>query len=358
MGIPIVYFRSSSFNCDRFCPMQYYFQYVLGRSGPSNKKADMGTIAHKVLEICALCKKAHQDGEDVIDDPDIGEIHTSKYNDEYLSSIISRVYMYYTSKLTHHFWTEKDFSNITTWVWKALKYKDGLFDPMNREVIAAEPHFDFEIDEEWAEYDYPELGLKGKLAIKGTTDLILSTLSPDVIEVCDWKTGRRLDWATGQTKDQAKFYVDAQLRLYHKAVKHMYPDVHTFIITIFFINDGGAYTIHLTDDDIPKTNEMIKKRFEKIRDTENPKLIRQIDPKQGWKCRKLCHFGKNTFEDDNKIKPMKEPRGGQYTRYGETMTQCEQVRYMIARKGIEWVTENYKEDGFDVGFYKDPGSVE
>ena len=55
--IPIVYFRSSSFNCHRFCPMQYYMEYTLGWRGSSNKKADKGTIVHKALEICAVAKK-------------------------------------------------------------------------------------------------------------------------------------------------------------------------------------------------------------------------------------------------------------------------------------------------------------
>ena len=63
MGIPIVYFRSSSFNCHRFCPQQYLVEYFLGWRGPSNKKADKGTIVHKVLEVAALAKKAAQDGK-------------------------------------------------------------------------------------------------------------------------------------------------------------------------------------------------------------------------------------------------------------------------------------------------------
>ena len=74
MGIPIVYFRSSSFNCHRMCPMQYYMEYGLGWRGTSGKKADKGTIVHKVLELTALCKKALQDGDKVFKDHEIGEI--------------------------------------------------------------------------------------------------------------------------------------------------------------------------------------------------------------------------------------------------------------------------------------------
>ena len=57
MSIPIVYFRSSSFNCHRMCPMQYYMEYGLGWRGLSGKKADKGTIVHKILELAARAKK-------------------------------------------------------------------------------------------------------------------------------------------------------------------------------------------------------------------------------------------------------------------------------------------------------------
>ena len=68
MGIPIVYFRSSSFNSHRMCPMQYYMEYTLGWRGNSGKKADKGTIVHKVLELAALCKKALQEGHKTFED--------------------------------------------------------------------------------------------------------------------------------------------------------------------------------------------------------------------------------------------------------------------------------------------------
>ena len=96
MGIPIVYFRSSSFNCHRMCPMKYYTEYTLGWRGKSGKKADKGTMCHKVLEIAALAKKAAQDGADTIEDPDIGTVETNNYEPEYLDEITDRVYKYYT----------------------------------------------------------------------------------------------------------------------------------------------------------------------------------------------------------------------------------------------------------------------
>ena len=143
MGIPIVYFRSSSFNTHRTCPMQFYTEYVLGLRGLGNKKADKGTITHKILEITALCKKAEQDGIKVIDDEDIGEVFTDNYDPEYLNSIGARVYQHYTEIFNYHtgknVWCDKDFEDCMGWAWKALKYRDGMYDPRKRNVVAAEP---------------------------------------------------------------------------------------------------------------------------------------------------------------------------------------------------------------------------
>jgi len=356
MGIPIVYFRSSSFNTHRTCPMQFYAEYTLGLRGKGGKKADKGTITHKILEICALSKKAEQDGVTVINDSEIGEVITNNYDEDYLASIGARVYEYYTSNFSHHTWTDRDFKDCLSWAWKALKYKDGLYDPRNRNIVEAEPHFDFQIPHDWAAYEYPEHDLKGNLALKGTIDLI-TDVGDGVYEVIDWKTGMRKDWATGKEYTQENLFNNPQLRLYHYACKNLYPDVHTFLITIYFINTGGPFTVHFQDSDLEKTEEMIRKRFETIKETKIPLTIKETDRKSCWKCSKICHAGKNTFEDTH-VEPLVEKRFNQFTKYGDTMTQCEQLRYMIKKKGIDWVTKHYKHPDHVHGKYKAPGSTE
>ena len=154
MGIPIVYFRSSSFNCHRFCPQQYLVEYFLGWRGPSNKKADKGTIVHKVLEIAALAKKAAQDGKKTFIDDVVGETKTADYREAYLEELVEKVYNYYTKAFSHHEWTNKDLKDCKNWTWKALKINGGMFDPRHMNVVAAEPHFDFEIKEDWAKYQH------------------------------------------------------------------------------------------------------------------------------------------------------------------------------------------------------------
>ena len=345
MSIPIVYFRSSSFNSHRMCPMQYYMEYNLGWRGASGKKADKGTIVHKVLELCALAKKALQDGHATFEDHEIGEIETSNYDPEYLDQIIDTVYEYYTSRTTHHDWKPLDLKHCRKWVWKIFDDDDGFFDPKNRNVVEAEPHFDFEIEEDRAKYEY-ELSdgsiLKGHLALKGTIDLI-TDVGDGVYEIIDWKTGRRLDWATGKEKTHAKLEKDPQLRMYHLACKKLYPHVETFLVTIHFMNDGGPFTLHFQDSDIPETLEMIRAKFEKIKDTNMPEL------RKSWKCSKLCSAGKTTYEGTH-VDPM-------YNMFGAALTKCEQTKTMIKENGIEWVTGNCMAPDHTIGKYKAPGEV-
>ena len=332
--------------------MQYYMEYGLGWRGESGKKANKGTICHKVLEISAIAKKAAQDGTSEINDKDIGVVQTDNYDPDYLDEITDRVYDFYTSRIPHQKWLPKDRKDCHKWVWKVFTDHDGMFDPKNRLVIAAEPHFDFELQEDWASYSYDlddGTSLSGKLALKGTIDLI-TDVGDGVYEIVDWKTGRRLDWATGKEKTPAKLQKDIQLRMYHLAAKELYPHVETFLVTIHFINDGGPFTMHFQDQDIPQTKEMIRKKFETIRDTEKPQL------NKSWKCTKLCPAGKTTFEETS-IGPIIERRFGVPTRYGEYMTRCEQTKYMIEKHGIDWVTSNMASPDHAIGKYEAPGEI-
>ena len=184
------------------CPMQYFIEYNLGHRSPSNKKADKGTICHKVFEILAFIKLNKQNNNRYFKDDIIGDVDITNYE---LNDIIEKVYHFYTSQFTHHQWTDRDFKDCDKWVYKALEYGDGMFDPRNREIVEPEQHFDITIDKPWAKYKYETKDgpLEGQLSIKGTIDLI-TKVNDDTFEVIDWKTGRRLDWATGQEKTLEK----------------------------------------------------------------------------------------------------------------------------------------------------------
>ena len=331
------------------CEQQYYIEYVLGWRGLSGQKADKGTIVHKVLEILAVIKQCQQDGIEFFEDDVIGKVETDQYN---LNRIIEQVYNYYSSNTPHHKWKPRDYKDCHSWVYKAIEFNDGMFDPMKRNILCPEQHFDFEIKKPWSSYKFNTTDgpLEGNLAMKGTIDLI-TKVSDDTIEVIDWKTGRRLDWATGKEKTQEKLENDPQLKIYHYAIKHLYPTISNIIFSIYFINDGGPFSVCFDDSDIASTEEMLRSKFEKIKNTTKPKLHKS------WMCTKLCHFGKTTFED-TAIEPIYEYRDNQICSLGSAMTKCEQIKHDINLYGIDTATALYKHPNHVFGKYKAPGSTE
>jgi hypothetical protein len=331
------------------CEQQYFFEYVLGYRGPSNQKADKGTIVHKVLEILAIIKQSQQNNIVTFEDDIVGQVNVEAYN---IDTLTEQVYQYYTSRFSHHKWTAKDFTDCRLWVEKAITYNNGMFDPRNRNILCPEQHFDIVIDKDWSKYKYKlsEGTLEGNLAIKGTIDLI-TQVGDNTIEIIDWKTGRRLNWATGQEKTQEKLEEDPQLRIYHYAIQKLYPHIDHIMVTIFFINDGGAFSVIFDKSDLPKTESMLRDKFEIIKKTQKPRLHKS------WMCSKLCHFGKSTFENSN-VLPILEYRDNQLCQKNTHMTKCEQIKHDIELKGINNVVDEYTVPGYTVAKYKAPGSVE
>ena len=331
------------------CEQQYFMEYVLGWRGDSNKKADKGTIVHKVLEILAIIKLAQQNKQDTVVDDVIGEVSTRNYS---LNTIIEQVYEYYTSRFTHHEWDIRDYKDCHKWTYKAIEYGDGMFDPRNRNITCPEQRFDIVIDKPWAAYSYDTKDgpLSGSLAIKGTIDLITQP-SNNTLEIIDWKTGRRLDWATGAEKTQEKLENDPQLKIYHYAIKKLYPDIENVIVTIFFINDGGPFSVCFEDKDLYSTEQMLRQKFEHIKKCKRPEL------NKSWKCNKLCHFGKNSFQNTH-LPILEEYRDDQLITKGQPMTMCEQIKHDISLKGMNEVVDEYTMPGYTVGKYKAPGSTE
>ena len=327
------------------CEQQYFIEYVLGLRGPSNKKADKGTIVHKVLEILAFIKQTQQNNKKSFNDDIVGKINVNNYS---IDSIFEKTYAHYIKNSIHE-WTDRDKSDCLKWTEKTLDFNDGMFNPLKREIVCPEQRFDFVIDKPWAKYKYDtdEGLLEGKLALKGTIDLI-TKIDDSFYEVIDWKTGKRLDWATGKIKTQASLENDPQLRIYHYAVSHLYPDIDNIMITINFINDGGPFSICFKKKDLIQTEDMLRKKFEKIKSVKRPYL------NKSWKCSKLCHFGKTTFED-TLINPIEEYRDNQTTKNGEIMSKCEQICHDIELQGMDSVIQSYKHPDHTFGFYKPPG---
>jgi hypothetical protein len=270
--------------------MKYFIDYTLGWRSPANKKASIGTIVHKALELLAQYKLARQNNENNFTNDELGKFFLS----EITPDICIELAFHHISKLEPQYnWDEKDFKLCKKMLWDALNYNKGMFNPLKQNIVQPEKYFDITFEDSWAKYDYkmPDgTRLTGNLGMKGTLDLVVK-LDNKTYELVDYKTGRRMDWNTGAEKTYDKLCNDPQLRMYHYAASQMFPEIDQIIVTIFYIADGGAFSMNFTRDDLKKTEEMIKKRFNVIRNTFKP---RRIYP--NWKCTKLCYFGKHDLE--------------------------------------------------------------
>ena len=137
----ITYVRSSSYNNYAFCQMQYFITYVLGYRSDSGKKAEIGTIVHKTMEVLAGLKKFQQDNPkrkylEIVDDVvDKVKIHKDKFLiNDFVDDLSEMSYNAYTSKSKHH-WTKGDFKTENKLTYQALEYNDGQIDPRFRNVV-------------------------------------------------------------------------------------------------------------------------------------------------------------------------------------------------------------------------------
>lgn len=331
---------------------KFYIRYVLGHTEKRAFKAtEKGTIIHKALEIRANLKKAIQNGHNAYADPVFGEIPID-YDIEKNLEIIYEKNLKQTKVVKP--WEPKDLKDCKKLLNKILNNNNGMFDPMNQEIVQAEMHFDFILEREWAKYNY-EFGGKtfnGTLGLKGTIDLIVHA-DEGVYEIVDYKTGDRKDLATDQEKTQASIQKDIQLRLYHLAAKHLFPDIKSFIVTIYYIKDGGPFTVMFTDDDIVETENMLKYYFESITAMEKPTFLYHTRPEQSWKCSKFCYFGTHSFDGTN-IVPITQTYE-KSPQFGKSMSMCEQVKYQTYKNGLDWVTNNMQSEDNDMSHYKSPG---
>lgn len=367
----ITYIRSSSLGNWHMCQQQYFLTYVLGLPRKSNKKADKGTIAHKVYECLAKTKLEIQNNPNKkfvnIKDDAIGEVKDIKVEDflkpyllsnkevetinstrlnknvyigdchlnyghvrygvELVEKFIKICYDYYTSN-SEHDWKPVDFKDCTNWVWMGLDELNGSFDPRRKNIVMPELSFDIEVKKDWAKYIVNNE--EHYLRLKGTIDLVTS-LDENTLEIQDLKTGSRLDWATGEVKTFKKLCNDKQLMLYYYVARQLFPGKN-IILTIHFVRDGGPFSICFDDYDIPRIEKMIRDNFEDIKQNKLPKLR---DPSQkDFVCNRLCDYYKTKIGNDN---------------------TCKAINKEIIQLGMDKVIKNRTEKGFSVDYYEAPG---
>ena len=288
-----LYARSSSLNQYKTCQMRYYFEYLLGQKTPTGKSACLGTIFHKVFEVRALAKKALQDGYTYIDDEIFGNLTIDECRD--YNKITELSYSHYSEIEKHLKFSEADKKTVLSWCEKTLdKYSE--YDPFNMNIVAAELFFDIEINKEWAKYDTVVNGEKisGNMRIKGTMDTIVKH-SDTVYELIDYKTGKyREDFATKEEKDLEYLKNDTQLLLYLIALKTIYPNVD-FMLSLFYINKGGMFTIAADDDMLNRAWGMLEKSYKEISKNYNPTQLDKTH--KDYRCKFLCPFSKPCADD-------------------------------------------------------------
>lgn len=285
----ITFLRSSSNSRLDFCEQAYFLEYVLGLPSEANIAAEKGNIVHKVLEILALQKLNKEEkirGDDLLGDiaPNTGV--EALFERVYEKTVgVSGFKEQYDAKHKKDCWK---------WLNNVLDFREGLYDPRNQHILAAEKIFNFQIKKPWAKYKYTMPNgevIDGYFGLKGTIDLIVQE-DDKTLGIIDYKTGARKDWNTDTEKDFKYLLDDDQLKLYYYAAHHLYPEYEYIIPTIFYAKDGGPFSLPFDKRQIPDIEDWIRSRFERIRQTTEPKLI-LFDSRNSWKCRKLCHYGKN-----------------------------------------------------------------
>lgn len=323
--------------------MQYFITYVLGHRSLSGKKAQLGTVVHKVLEVLASCTKELQEKPDgkrlSIKDDAIGKVNFTPAKlktKKFIMDTLARSYEHYTSTCeAKHKYTGSDFKFCQVQTFNALDFNDGQFDPRNRKIVDTEPQFDIAIDEPWAKFKYDVDGetFEGQLAIKGTIDLV-TEVEEGIIEVVDWKTGQRKNWATGEKKTYEKLLEDPQLLLYNYAISKLYPNYDQAIMTIFYTRDGGPFSMCFDESDRKKFLNMLKQRFEQIKHNEYPSPCSKN--RTSFKCTRLCDFHKKKWPNTN-------------------VSMCQYVDDHLHALGHDETVAKCTKKGHSVGYYEAPG---
>jgi hypothetical protein len=320
--------------------MQYFITYGLGWQAPANKKANLGTVTHKVLELLAnfklMIQNKNKKSYEYIDSETGNFVFTKKtlMSDKLIEELLKRCYLYYTTNTPDiDYDDKKDFDFCKEMVYNCLEYNNGQFDPRVLDILEPEKSFDIEITEPWAYIDYN--GERKQLRIKGTMDLIVNA-GKNTLEYVDYKTGQRKNWSTGEEKTYAKLHDDIQLLLYYYALKKLYPEYHV-IMTIFFLRDGGPFSLCFDDTDEKKFLEMLKVKFFEIKNCKNPKPLNKW--RSDFKCKKLCHYYKTEWPET-----------------GTTM--CHHAENTIKLYGIEGAVSKLSKPGFKADFYAAPGAIQ
>lgn len=138
-------------------------------------------------------------------------------------------------------------------------------------------------------------------------------------------SGQRKDWITGQDKTFAKIKKDMQLAMYYYVMKSLNPNKE-ILCNIFYIRDGGIFTVAFDHTNEEYVMENIKNHVLEVKAQTQPRLM---DPtRQNFKCKNFCPAYKNSRFSD--------------------VCDCQFLSSKIAEIGIDEVQDKYNRKVFEV----------
>lgn len=300
----VPYLRSSAMSAIDFCEQSWFLNYGLGIEDLAHIKTVKGSIVHLCMELIAIAQLNRQNGvpkfyhketdmEFEVDACNPYELidpifnHFANDDPRLNKPALSKELMGEVPKNAPRMADITHKQDCLKSINRALSFEDGAFDPANSFIVSPEQHFDFPIMKKWASYKDAD-GNTVQLRVKGTMDLMTrESESPLIYHLKDYKTGRVWDWGKDKEKTYDSLMNDTQLRLYHYAACTLYPEVESILVTIFFINYDKPFTFAFERDELPQTEQIIKRYYKKMIAVQRPKLSKS------WKCKSFCYFGKN-----------------------------------------------------------------
>lgn len=336
MVVPIKKVSPSSLGTYEFCPMKYFIGNILNIREGANVKAEMGSICHVIFQIVALSKLGNQNGEKLTKESVYGQ-YTTEYDKIDTDELIRTVHNRYVSKRPYLKWPTDSLEQVIDWSYKVLNTSD---DPRNFEIVSVEDKFKFEIEEEWAKYNFllPNGEFEsGNLVINGIIDLVYK--HKDRYHILDYKTGKRCDWnsqeRTPPVKNFPELQKDLQLIIYYMNSIKKY-NTEDITVEINYVNDGGLFPLEFSNIEVEYALKKIKDIFTEVKNEL---------PKQNitWKCKAFCDYGKKTFSSIGRSDLSMISNGKQHlTKAGEECKICEAVNTFLRQRPVELVIERCK----------------
>lgn len=257
---------ASKYNSHSYCPFQYYLSSQLNFTDDGSAATMLGKLAHKFLEILGNASKVKHDPKSRV--WDINWLWNTVLNHFYKKEPL----------LANDIKSDK----LKKVIKGTIQLLNSHYTPITDKTIGSEIPFEIEMDEPGFIIDRQD-GQPRHMKVRGYIDRI-DLVSPDTIEIIDYKSGSGKDWDTMQNKDENSLRKEIQPRMYHLAARHLYPQYKNVIVTFIYFADIGPVTAIFTEKDLVKTKDMLRKKFASIK--------AEVNPERNWsyKCKFMCGY--------------------------------------------------------------------